>query len=162
MRSGQKTPIAWWSNRGVKSLTKLLVWLLYVAFGHELSTSNEISPNYTLFPPTWEQNKAEDARRMRKINCAAWPTPIANLPWTDAGWLYLSLVRACLSIALTNFPTASLAGFFVIACVWIRCELWILLRFSRPLWIIYICALLVIDTLADHRETDSVKNKHRR
>lgn len=108
MRSGQKTPIAWWSNRGVKSLTKLLVWLLYVAFGHELSTSNEISPNYTLFPPTWEQNKAEDARRMRKINCAAWPTPIANLPWTDAGWLYLSLFLSCAPVSQSRWQISRL------------------------------------------------------
>lgn len=41
------------------------------AFGLELSTSNEISPNYTLFPPTWEQNKADER--------GAWEKSIALL-----------------------------------------------------------------------------------
>jgi hypothetical protein len=86
--------------------------------------------------------------------------------------LYLSLslcsafqpVRACLSIGLTNFPTAALASRFFVclshpsecAFEWC-CELDFAAVFTTAVNNLYILALN--DMLADHHETNRMKKK---
>lgn len=169
----------WWSNRGVISLTKLLVWLLFM---YHLSTNwarlmrlVQITLYFLRLGNKTKPKEPDGAHR------GAWEKSIALLGRLPSQishelmrlGLYLSVSLLCVSACAPVFQSRwqifrllhSLRFFVCLSHCRVSVRLnasSILLRFSRPLWIIYPRALLVIDMLADHRETDRLKKRTQR